>query len=93
MAWEQPADVVQTGPAAHGDNVAQGVLWVTPGPGRPVPNAYRPLLGHLLHESGSSGATGGEQRGLGEEGKLALGPPPFLTLHLRHLSQPKSLPS
>lgn len=75
-------DIVQTEPAAHGDNVTEGVLQVTPSPGHPVSNAYHPLLGHLLRGSGSSGATGGEQRGLGEEGELVLGPPPFLTLHL-----------
>lgn len=42
---------------------------------------HQPLPGHLLHESGSSGATGAARRGLSEEGKLALGPYPFLALH------------
>lgn len=72
----------QSRQCAHSDNVTKGVLQITPGPGHPVSNTYHPLLGHLLRGSGSSGATGEEQRGLGKEGEIVLGPPPFLTLHL-----------
>lgn len=56
---------------ARGEDVKKGPV---PGPGHWAQAAlvsqrtYRPLPDHLLRESGSSGATGGERRDLGEEG-------------------------
>lgn len=83
MAWEQPAKWCGQGrQQAHGDNVAEGLLWIMPGPGHSVFTVLTILFSVICcANQGALEPQEGSREAWAKRRNSYLAPP-FLTLHL-----------